>query len=83
LIRDYLRLPYFVKYIICYYFTEVTWKKYNGHCYHFGTKTVPWFAAEVSKNMYNISSVTPLSSKQNSSVINEVYLESESLSGTF
>ena len=64
-------------------FTEVTWKKYNGHCYHFGTKKVPWFAAEVSKNMYNISSVTHLSSKQNNSEINEIYLESESLSGPF
>ena len=27
-------------------FKKVTWKKYNGHCYHFGTKAVPWFAAE-------------------------------------
>ena len=64
-------------------FTEVTWTKYNGHCYHFGTKTVPWFAADVSKNMHNISSVTPLSSKQSRFVINEVYLESERLSEHF
>ena len=27
-------------------FKKVTWTKYNGHCYHFGTKTVPWFAAD-------------------------------------
>ena len=27
-------------------FKKVTWKKYNGHCYHYGTKRVPWFAAE-------------------------------------
>lgn len=33
--------------------------------------------------MYKISAVTPLSSTQNSSVINEIYLESESLSETF
>jgi hypothetical protein len=33
--------------------------------------------------MYNISSVTHLSSKQNNSEIKEIYLESESLSGPF
>ena len=49
--------------------------KYNGHCYHYDTNGVPWFTAEVCINMFNISSASPLSSKQNSSVINEVYLE--------
>jgi hypothetical protein len=33
--------------------------------------------------MDNISLVLPLSSKQNNSVINEIYLENEILSGTF
>ena len=64
-------------YYLLFLLTEVTWQKYNGHCYHCGTKAGPWFAAEVSMNMYNISSVS-----QNSSVIFEVYLKSESLSGT-
>ena len=27
-------------------FKKVSWQKHNGHCYHYGTKKIPWFAAE-------------------------------------
>lgn len=33
--------------ILPFLFAEIQWKKYNGHCYYYGSDRRSWFLAEV------------------------------------